>query len=280
MRRNRFIFVLLFLLYNFFAFAIELKVVSFNIRYDSGRDGVNCWQNRKDVLLKFLREQDADIVCLQEVLHHQYTFLTDGMKSYKVVGNGRNDGKEKGEYAPIYYKKSKYDLIDNGMFWLSENPSTIGSIGWDAKQPRIVTWAKLRKKKSRKTFIVLNTHFDDIGKIARIKSAELIMGWISKYNIPTIIAGDFNEDSRSALYTKLSNNSNELIDTHTSASIRNGVNYSFHDFDRIPTERRTKIDYIFVKGVDEVKSEEILEENNEVGFFLSDHNPVIVVLSL
>ena len=43
---------------------------------------------------------------------------------------------------------------------------------------------------------------------------------------------------------------------------------------------RLEIDYIFVKGVIEVKSEKIQEENNEVGFFLSDHNPVIVVLSL
>ena len=280
MKWHRLIFVLLFLLYNFMAFAIEIKVVSFNIRYDSGRDGVNSWQNRKDVLLRFMLEQDADVICLQEVLHHQYTFLTDGMKSYSVVGNGRNDGKEKGEYAPICYNNSKYDLIDNGMFWLSENPSVIGSIGWDAKQPRIVTWAKLREKESGKTFIVLNTHFDDIGKVARVKSAELIMEWISEYNLPTIIAGDFNEGSRSALYTKLSSNPNGLIDTHTSALIRSGVNYSFHNFGRIPTERRFKIDYIFVKGVDEVKSEEILEENNDVGFFLSDHNPVIVVLSL
>ena len=149
MKWHRLIFVLLFLLYNFMAFAIEIKVVSFNIRYDSGRDGVNSWQNRKDVLLRFMLEQDADVICLQEVLHHQYTFLTDGMKSYSVVGNGRND------------------LIDNGMFWLSENPSVIGSIGWDAKQPRIVTWAKLREKESGKTFIVLNTHFDDIGKVAQ-----------------------------------------------------------------------------------------------------------------
>lgn len=280
MRWHRLIFVLLFLLYNFIAFAIEIKVVSFNIRYDSGRDGVNCWQNRKELLKSFLLEQNADIVCLQEVLHQQYTYLTDQMESYGVVGNGRNDGKEKGEYAPIYYIESKYDLIDNGMFWLSENPSAIGSIGWDAKQPRIVTWAKLREKEFGNTFIVLNTHFDDIGRLARMKSEELIMGWISQYNIPAIIAGDFNEDSQSTLYTKFSSNPNGLIDTHTSALIHNGVNYSFHNFGRIPTERRTKIDYIFVKGVVEVKSEEILEENNEVGFFLSDHNPVVVVLSL
>lgn len=276
-RRN---LLLLFLTYGYIMFAMDVKVITFNIRYDSGRDGVNCWQNRKELLQRFLIEQDADIICLQEVLHQQYAYLKDQMQSYGVVGNGRNDGKEKGEYAPIYYKSSRYDLIDNGMFWLSENPSAIGSIGWDAKQPRIVTWAKLREKEFGKTFIVLNTHFDDIGRHARMKSAELIMGWISQYNLPTILAGDFNDDSRSVLYMKLSNNPNGLIDTHTSALIHNGVNYSFHNFGRIPSERRAKIDYIFVKGVIEVKSEKIQEENNEVGFFLSDHNPVIVVLSL
>lgn len=261
-------------------FAIDIKVITFNIRYDSGRDGVNCWQNRKELLQGFLLVQNADIVCLQEVLHHQYTYLIDQMESYGAVGNGRNDGKTKGEYAPIFYKISKYDLIDNGMFWLSEDPTKVGSIGWDAKQPRIATWAKLKEKEGGKTFFVINTHFDDIGRVARQKSTDLIMEWISQFDVPVILTGDLNDDSQSTLYEKLSSDTNGLQDAHVFAKDHLGVNYTFHGFGRISNEHRTKIDYIFVKGASELKSEEILEESNEPGAFLSDHNPIIVVMSL
>ena len=261
-------------------FSMDVKVVAFNIRYDSGRDGVNNWQYRKEPLQRFLLEQNADIVCLQEVLHHQYTYLIDHMESYGAVGNGRNDGMTKGEYTPIFYKISKYDLVDNGMFWLSENPYQMGSIGWDAKQPRIATWAKLKEKESGMTFLVINTHFDDIGRNARQKSADLIWEFISQSDAPAILTGDLNDNPQSGLYEKLSNNADGLKDTHVIAKSQRGVNYTFHSFGKIPKERRTKIDYIFYKGPFELKSEEIPEESNEGGAFLSDHNPIIVVMLL
>ena len=273
--------LLLFLfLFKLFVFPIDLKVITFNVRYDSGRDGVNSWHNRKEPLLGFLLEQDADIICLQEVLHHQYTYLTDHMNSYCVVGNGRNDGKNKGEYAPIFYRKTKYDYCESGIFWLSETPNEVGSIGWDAKQPRIATWIKLREKDGGSAFFVINTHFDDIGIVARQKSVDLIMEWISKSDVPAILTGDLNDNPNSAMYGKLSNNANGIKDVHVFAKIRHGVNYTFHEFGKIPHERRTKIDYVFVRGVKELKSEIIPEEKKESGVFLSDHNPIIVVLSL
>lgn len=261
-------------------FAYNIKVVTFNIRYDSGRDGVNSWQNRKEHMRKFLLKQDADIICLQEVLHHQYIYLAEYMESYDVIGNGRNDGKEKGEYAPILYLRAKYELIEKGQFWLSEHPSVIGSIGWDAKQPRIVTWVKLRNKKTGKPFMVMNTHFDDIGKEARRKSVDLIFERISSLSVPVILTGDFNENPTSALYKKLSDNLNGIKDVHTFAKTHKGVNYTFHGFGKIQQGQRNKIDYIFVKGIKKVKSENIFREKIENNVYLSDHNPIMAVLSL
>lgn len=272
--------LLLFLFYGLLMSSMDVKVMTFNIRYDSGRDGVNNWQNRKEPLLEYLLGQDVDVICLQEVLHHQYSYLTEHLDAYGVVGNGRNDGMTKGEYAPIYFKMSKYDLVDNGMFWLSENPDQVGSIGWDAKQPRIVTWAKLKEKESGIVFLVLNTHFDDMGSIARQESADLIMKWMSESDAPAILAGDLNDDPQSVLYEKLSDNAEGLKDTHVIAQSQRGVDYTFHSFGRIRKDRRTKIDYIFVKGPIELKSEEIPEESHEGGVFLSDHNPIMVVMSL
>jgi endonuclease/exonuclease/phosphatase family metal-dependent hydrolase len=268
------------LLVSFPISASTIKVVTFNIRYDSGRDGVNSWLNRKELLQSFLFEQDADIICLQEVLHHQYTYLTDHMESYGVVGNGRNDGQKKGEYAPIFYKKDKYDLIENGLFWLSEYPTKVGSIGWDAKQPRIVTWVKLKKKRTNKTFIVANTHFDDIGKVSRQKSIELITNWMSSFTCPIIFTGDLNDNTESMVYKSLSESPFGLKDADIHAKKHRGVNYTFHNFGTIPVDKRSKIDYVFTSNIKKVKSVEIPREHEHNGIFISDHNPVIAILYL
>jgi endonuclease/exonuclease/phosphatase family metal-dependent hydrolase len=129
------------------------------------------------------------------------------------------------------------------------------------------------------SFLVVNTHFDDIGRNARQKSAELIGEFISESDTPAILTGDLNDNPQSGLYEKLSNNADGLKDTHVIAKSQRGANYTFHSFGIIPKERRTKIDYI-LKGPFELKSEEIPEESNEGGAFLSDHNPIIVVMSL
>lgn len=106
-------------------------------------DGANKWDNRKQQVLSFIEEENADIICLQEVLNRQLVDINAFQNSYSYVGAGREDGKTKGEYAPISYKKTKYIKVEDGIFWLSEHPDSIGSIGWDAGQPRIATWAIL-----------------------------------------------------------------------------------------------------------------------------------------
>ena len=74
--------------------------------------------------------------------------------------------------------------------------------------------------------------------------------------------------------------SNGMKDVHEFAKKRKGVNYTFHNFGKTPVGQRNKIDYIFVRGIKKVKSEEILEEKQINNVFLSDHNPIIAVLSL
>jgi len=34
--------------------------------------------------------------------------------------------------------------LRDGTFWLSETPEKVGSKGWDAALPRIMTWVKLK----------------------------------------------------------------------------------------------------------------------------------------
>ena len=83
-----------------------------------------------------------DLFGAQEVLHGQLLDLLKGLDGYDYVGVGRNDGDKKGEYAPIFYKKSRMKCLQSGHFWISETPDVVGSKGWDANQCRICTWAE------------------------------------------------------------------------------------------------------------------------------------------
>ncbi len=54
----------------------ELKVITFNIRYDNSSDGVNRWDNRKEMIVGFLSRESPDIIGLQEVLAHQLEYIS------------------------------------------------------------------------------------------------------------------------------------------------------------------------------------------------------------
>lgn len=61
---------------------------------------------------------------------------------YAYIGVGRDDGKEQGEYAAIFYNKERIELLENGDFWLAEQTDSPQK-GWDAACIRICTWGKL-----------------------------------------------------------------------------------------------------------------------------------------
>ena len=107
---------------------------------------------------------------------------------------GRNDGKTKGEYSPIFYNKNNFRLISQNTFWLSQTPKKT-SVGWDASMERICTYGLIEDKRSKKRILIFNTHLDHIGKKARVKSIELILDTIEKLNeedSSIILTGDFN----------------------------------------------------------------------------------------
>jgi len=120
--------------------------------------------------------------------------LVENLKGYSYIGVGRDDGKEAGEYSCIFYKKDKYDVIKQSTFWLSPTPDTV-SKGWDAAIVRVCTYGLFKNKKTKQLFWVFNTHFDHVGKIARLESAKLIIKKIqelNRKNYPVILSGDFN----------------------------------------------------------------------------------------
>lgn len=259
----------------------SMNVMSFNIRYDNPGDSLNNWQYRKERAANAIRFYDADIVGTQEVLHNQLQDLQQRLPEYGVIGVGREDGKEKGEYSALWYKKTRFEVIDSGTFWLSETPEVAGSKGWDGACERVASWAKLQDKRSGKEYFVLNTHLDHVGVAARREGISLILDKVKELSngAPIVVTGDFNSTPESDVIKHITNPADpgHLTDAREVSALVYGPSWSFHDFGSIPYEQRPLIDYVFVgNGLKVVKYGVLAEmENNS---FLSDHAPVLVTV--
>lgn len=257
----------------------SVRVMSFNIRYNEPKDGVNAWPNRKTKVADVIRFHKADLIGVQEAQIGQLKDLETLLPDIAWCGVGRTDGKEDGEFSAILYRKARFRLIECKTFWLSETPETPGSMGWDAAFPRIVTWAKFQDKRTRKTFFHFNTHFDHRGEKARIESAKLIISRIETVagKAPFILTGDLNVKEDTEAYRTLSQHPGLKDARYASKNGHFGGTSTFSSFKELIPEM--KIDHIFVKDGMPVYEHGILSDRWD-GLWASDHLPVLAEIEI
>ena len=252
---------------------VNVRWATFNMRLDTPADSLNNWKYRKERVAQYIQDMKLDVVGTQEVLQNQFNDLKSLLPDFEGVGVARDDGKETGEYSAVFYRKSVFDALDSGTFWLAENPDSVGMMGWDAVCVRVATWAKLQHKATGKIVMAVNTHFDHVGKVARRESALLIIRKIKEIvgDQPAVLTGDFNVTDQSEAYNTIVSNEFVLLDAHKVAEKTGGASYTFHGFDKVDMEKRSKIDFVFVTPQIKVLHSEVTPEVKEA--LLSDHNP-------
>lgn len=257
----------------------KLNVMTFNVRLDHAGDSLDNWKYRKDNAALMLSYYAPDIAGMQEVLKNQLDDLKSRLPQYVVLGVGRADGKEKGEYCPLFYRADRFELVEYGNFGMSEQPDSIGLKGWDAACERITTWAILKDKTTGKQLAAFNTHFDHVGKVARKESALLILKKMEQIadSLPIVLTGDFNGSLDSEPIALLTEGG--MKNTYTEANLTYGPEWSFHAFGRIPLDKRRLIDYVLVKGPVEIERCRVIADKPDNGY-LSDHAPVMAGLIL
>lgn len=269
-----------------FVMGQSLSVMTYNIRLDTEADGINQWKNRTGKVVTLIKKYNPDLLGVQEAMHNQMVDLQAGLAEYHYVGAGRDDGKEKGEYSAIFYKKEKFDLLTQNTFWLSETPDVPGSKGWDAAITRIVTYALFKDKATGKSFLYANTHFDHIGKEARKNSAELIKIYLAGFlqgasygnkdsQLSVIVSGDFNSEPTDAPYLTMTNGEHfRLLDSRPA----NNLTGTFCGFELNKIACKT-IDYVFHSEEWNSSGYQVISDNDGQ-FYPSDHLPVQVILTL
>lgn len=268
----------LLLLFCVFSNAQNLKLMSYNIRFDNPSDGENKWNLRKDFLSHQIQFHEADFIGTQEGKLHQLQYLDSTLIDYKYIGIGRDNSPTQGEFSAIFYNAKKFKVVKQSTFWLSENPDLV-SKGWDAMFERICTYGLFENIKTKKRFYVFNTHFDHVGETARTNSARLIVDKINSINVeklPVILTGDFNSEAKSKAYLYLSS---KMDDTKIiSETIPFGPVGTFNNFE-FNKPVTMLIDYIFTSHNDfSVKKYAVLSDSKDCKY-PSDHLPVFVEVS-
>jgi len=270
---------------------LELKVMTFNIRYGTADDGENRWENRRQFVVNILRDSKPDVAGLQEALDFQINQLRQGLPEYNQLGVAREDGKTKGEYCAILYRRDLLDVNESGTFWFSDTPDVPGSSHWGNANVRICTWARFVEKRTGVAFYHYNLHLDHVSQPSREKSVVLLTKHIHERKHPDlfIITGDFNagESNPAVMYLKdkvalgegesKSENPVPAVDTFRVLHPDANEVGTFNQF--AGNRKGEKIDFIFTLPDVQVIEAEIVHTQYD-GRYPSDHFPVTTRLSL
>lgn len=252
----------------------QIRVMTYNIRFDYPKDGENQWEFRKERLASLIRFHQPDLIGIQEALITQIHDLTDFLPEYNWYGVGREDGLEQGEFSPVFYRKSRFKLLDKGTFWLSpfsDKPSK----GWDADIFRVCSWVKLEDRQSNNQFYHFNTHLDHLGKQARRESAILLQKRVIGVALakPALLTGDFNDPPNSDFYKAITAD-NSLLDAKAISQLPHyGPEGTWATFS-VLNGIGNKIDFIFVSSQVKVLRHATLTDSQDLKY-PSDHLPIV-----
>jgi endonuclease/exonuclease/phosphatase family metal-dependent hydrolase len=271
----------------------NLRVMSFNVRGASHRDGINAWEKRADLNVETIKRYAPDVIGLQEVHAPNLEVYEERLPDYaRIMGPVYGTDKLE-EFAAIFYDVDRFEELDAGGFWLSDTPEE-SSASWGNEVVRSANWAVLRDRRSGVAFLHANTHLDHLSEHARVEGNRLIVRQTEETlenhdHPPTIITGDFNCKPGSAPYEVF--REHDFVDTFLAAGNEDGRDaYTFHAFKGTSfkpgdTDKPFgRIDWILLKdtaGVFDVQSHQIVRDaDEEAGRYPSDHYPVLADLSI
>lgn len=215
-----------------------------NIRYLDDEGG-NMVAQRAPRFNQLVTEYQPDLILIQEDNYHWCPILEKLFEDmYGVVGT-YSDGPEgtRGNRQSIFFRKDRYELVDQGALWLSDTPSEPYTKFADSKSCRHCTWAILKDTFTGRELFVCNTHLDTASEEVRLKQLAVLQehmgGYMEQY--PTLLVGDFNSRPDGHVYATVTQT---LSDPHVTAAVK--LNNAEFTYDKYGTEDDPRrLDYLF-----------------------------------
>lgn len=222
------------------------------------------------------------------------TATQEARPEWDFVGVGRDDGQKGGEFNPIFYRRKLWRLLEHQTKWLSPRPR---ERGWDAGSNRIVEIARFEHRETGAVIVVMNTHLDHSGVVARREAARMLYTYaeeVTKFasterstSLPLLLSGDLNSNSQGDAY--------KIMNGPVGQDVRNlfrqeslyGDEMTFTGF--MGREKDLdRIDYIFAHSSLAFLVQDqwiprmyaVLPNKFDDGIYLSDHRAVVADLEL
>ena len=262
--------------------ADAIRAGSYNIRLNSEHvakvDGENRWELRKADLVDLVKKMDLDVFGLQEVCPDQAQYLRENLSEYEFVGEHREADRRSGEASPVCYRKSRFEALKKGTFWLSETPDVPGLKGWGAACPRVCSYLILKDKVTGRRFCFANTHTDHVSALAREKGMLLIIERMREFGAgaPIVFTGDHNcgyDDAPAKAVRQVLRDARDLAEVAD-----RGPQMTWHDWGKVTDMR---LDYIYVSDGTRV-FDFVTHDDRRLGtdLYPSDHFPVTATIVL
>ena len=248
---------------------MELKVISFNIRYGDDEGG-NSIKERAPRLAEITKKYDADIIGFQEFTVPWEEEIAKFYPEYDMFMKYRSVNEL--EAAPILWKKGMFEMLDNGYFWLSDTPE-VESRGWDELYNcwRMCEYVILKHIESGKIFTYMNTHYG-FGDNGQIKSSKLIYEYSQRISKnPTFVTGDFNMFPTSKGYAEMVKYFTD-VNQVTAKETRT----TYHGYGKVDDAH---IDFCFIDDKIKALDYKLIDETVD-GKYPSDHYGVFVKLKM
>lgn len=187
-----------------------LRVASYNVHYIIGHRaesdwGIANWEARKGPLARAVAALDADVIAFQEMETFRggnndddnlaREWLLDQVPGYAVAAIG--DWRAFPSTQPIFYRPDRLRLRDQGWFMFSDTPDVAYSRTFDGGWSAFASWAEFEGAGG--VFRVVNLHTDYASASNREKSIALVAERVASWDVPVIVAGDFNARAGSDL---------------------------------------------------------------------------------
>ena len=260
--------------------SIEMRAATFNVRFDAEADaeGGNSWAERKGSVADVILQHDFDIVGTQEADKKQMPELAELLPGYDYIYHSYGI-REGFHNCATYYKRDKYELLDQGTFWYSPTPE-VESIGWDANDHRLCHWGKFRDKATDREFFFFNSHLYWRLEEARSKSGGVLIEQVRKIagDSPVIAVGDYNSREESPQVQDiltLLKDSYRISQSAPAGPVETDLGGG-----NFLGPAKARIDFIFVSEGVEVKDYTVIDDKRENGHYPSDHLPIVCSLSI
>lgn len=186
-----------------------LRVVTQNSHYimldapDDDPWSVAGWQRRRGAMASQLRDLQADLIAFQEMESFRHggdgsinlarDDLLAALPEFAAAASG--DWRSFPSTQPIFYRRDRLELLDQGWFFFSETPDVIYSRTFNGSYPAFASWARFRDRQSGQALRVINVHLDFSSGENRMRSVDLIARriapWIAAKEA-VVLAGDLN----------------------------------------------------------------------------------------